>query len=85
MIDIMKATVLDLRYRMKDVLRAIERGESVTVLHRGVVKARISPITKPDCPKAGSDKAFGMWKDRKDLTDPAGYVRALRKPRKHDV
>ena len=24
---------------------------------------------------------FGMWKDRKDLKDPASYVRQLRKPR----
>lgn len=32
---------------MKDVLRAIERGESITVLHRGTVKACISPVTKP--------------------------------------
>jgi antitoxin (DNA-binding transcriptional repressor) of toxin-antitoxin stability system len=81
----MKATVLDLRYRMKDVLRAIERGESVTVLHRGAVKARISPFTKPDGAKPSSDKVFGMWRDRKDVSDPAEYVRELRKPRRHDV
>ncbi len=81
----MKATVLDLRYRMKDVLRAIERGESVTVLHRGTAKARISPIAKIEGGQPSSDKVFGMWKDRKDVTDPAGYVRELRKPRKHDV
>ena len=37
----MKATILDLRYRMKDVLRAIDRGEPVTVLFRGKEKARL--------------------------------------------
>ncbi len=24
---------------------------------------------------------FGMWKERDDMTDPAGFVRQLRKPR----
>jgi len=77
----MKATVLDLRYRMKEVLRAIERGEPVTVLHRGTPKARITPISTTGSPKPSSDKTFGMWKDREDLIDPAKYVRELRKPR----
>jgi antitoxin (DNA-binding transcriptional repressor) of toxin-antitoxin stability system len=70
---------------MKDVLRAIERGEPVTVLHRGTVKARITPVSQAGGPKPSSDKLFGIWKDRKDLADPAEYVRALRRPRKHDV
>ena len=35
----MKATIVDLRYRMKDVLRAIDRGEIVTVLYCGKEKA----------------------------------------------
>ncbi len=81
----MKASVLDLRYKMKDVLRAVDRGESVTVLHRGTVKARITPVSKADGAKPSSDRAFGMWKDRRDPADPAEYVRGLRKPRAHDV
>ena len=40
----MKASVVDLRYRMKDVLAAIDRGETVTVLYRGKEKARLTPI-----------------------------------------
>ena len=75
----MKATIADLRYRMKDVLSAVERGESVTVLHRGQPKARLLPIAR----KAGGAKladaeVFGMWKDRKDLRDVPGYIRKLR-------
>ena len=31
----MDASIVHLRYRMKDVLRAIDRGETVTVLYRG--------------------------------------------------
>jgi antitoxin (DNA-binding transcriptional repressor) of toxin-antitoxin stability system len=78
----MKATILDLRYRMKDVLAALERGETITVLHQGKAKARLVPI------RAGSAvdelrglEAFGLWKDREDLTDVSGFVRKLRQPR----
>jgi prevent-host-death family protein len=82
----MKATVLDLRYRTKDVLRAVERGETVTLLHRGKEKAVIQPIpTKSRKKKISTDAAFGMWKDRKDLRDVEGYVRKLRKSRLDDV
>jgi len=40
----MKATILDLRYRMKDVLAALERGETITVLHHCKAKARLVSI-----------------------------------------
>jgi prevent-host-death family protein len=82
----MKATVLDLRYRTKDVLRAVERGETVTVLYRGKEKALIQPIpSKPRRTKISADAAFGIWKDRKDLADVSGFVGKLRKSRLDDV
>lgn len=31
----MQATVVDLRYRMNDVLKALERNEDVEILYRG--------------------------------------------------
>ena len=78
----MKASIVDLRYRMKDVLRAIDRGETVTVLYRGKERARLVPVqTKGDTPKAEDQPFFGMWKDRKDMADPAAYVRKIRKNR----
>jgi prevent-host-death family protein len=40
----MNASIVDLRYRMKDVLKALDRGEPVTVLYRGKEKARLVPI-----------------------------------------
>lgn len=39
----MRASVVDLRYRMKDVLRALDRNEEVTVTYRGKVKGVIVP------------------------------------------
>ena len=82
----MKATVLDLRYRTKDILKAVERGESVTVLYRGKEKAIIQPIRNGrKVGKLSADESFGMWKDRKDLADVTGFVRRLRKSRFGDL
>jgi antitoxin (DNA-binding transcriptional repressor) of toxin-antitoxin stability system len=83
----MNATIVDLRYRMKDVLRAIDRGETVTVLYRGRVKAALMPVSAAvdvsgkDARKTVDQPLFGLWADRDDLADPASYVRQLRQPR----
>jgi prevent-host-death family protein len=78
----MKATILDLRYRMKDVLKAVERGETVTVLYRGKEKACILPAAgKPTAASLDAGEAFGLWKDREDLRDVPGYLRRLRQGR----
>ena len=34
----MQATVVDLRYRMNDVLKALDRNEDVDILYRGKLK-----------------------------------------------
>ena len=39
----MKASILDLRRRMKDILLALDRNESVTIFYRGKEKAILSP------------------------------------------
>ena len=80
----MKASIVDLRYRMKDVLRAIDRGETVTVLYRGKEKARLVPVNAAAGPPLVNlrDHPFvGMWKDREDMADPVAYIRKLRQPR----
>jgi len=78
----MKATIVDLRYRMKDVLRAIDRGETVTVLHRGKAKATLKPISPTsDTPSVEDQSFFGLWQDRDDLADPSAYLRNLRQGR----
>jgi antitoxin (DNA-binding transcriptional repressor) of toxin-antitoxin stability system len=80
----MNATIVDLRYNMKHVLRAIDRGETVTVLSRGKERDRLTPIapaTGSPAPKTKDQPLFGLWKDREDMTDPASYLRRLRPPR----
>jgi antitoxin (DNA-binding transcriptional repressor) of toxin-antitoxin stability system len=75
----MKANNRRQRYRMKDVLSAVERGESVTVPYRGKPKARILPIDRePGGATLAEAAVFGMWKDREDLRDVPGYVRKVR-------
>lgn len=80
----MEASIVDLRYRMKDVLRAIDRGETVTVTYRGKEKARLVPFdsaAKRVLVNPKDHPACGMWKDREDMADPVAYIRKLRQPR----
>lgn len=80
----MKASIVDLRYRMKEVLKAVDRGETVTVLYRGKEKAKLVPIKAAKPERIREHPAVGMWKDRKDMRDPAGWVGKLRQARRFD-
>jgi len=80
----MKASILDLRRRTKEVLQALDRNETVTILYRGKEKAILSP-TQTHVKKTIQDHAaFGMWQNREDMTDIDTYVRNLRKGRLND-
>jgi antitoxin (DNA-binding transcriptional repressor) of toxin-antitoxin stability system len=62
----MEASVLDLRYRMKEVLKALDRGEEVQLTHRGRPKGSIRPKRAGGAgPRAAEHPFFGM-------TAPAG-------------
>ncbi len=77
----MQATVLDLRRNTRSILAALARNERVTLTNRGRKQAVIVPCTDQLRPSAAAHAAFGMWKDRDDLSDVAGHVRQLRKGR----
>ena len=83
----MKASIVDLRYKMNSVLKALERNEIVQIFYRGTEKASLVPATLNG--SRGSDlrqlPAFGMWKNRKDLKDVDAHIRKLRKPRFDDL
>ena len=80
---IMKATVLDLRRRMSDVMRAIDHNESVTILYRGKEKAVLSPVnTQAHSPISIQDHpAFGTWSNHNDIEDVHDHIRRLRRGR----
>jgi len=63
----MNASILDLRYKTKAVLQAIERNESVAIYHRGIQKAVMMPTNKAKT-RFLPDKipGVGMWKDMKE-------------------
>jgi antitoxin (DNA-binding transcriptional repressor) of toxin-antitoxin stability system len=78
----MKASVLDLRRRMKDILNSLRRNEPVTLLRRGKVVGTIQPpetAATSGCDQlASAHPAFGMWRDRPDLEDVEAAVKRLR-------
>lgn len=80
----MKATLLDLRRNLAKILAAIERNETVTISRRGREFAEIVPKLKPEATIIDSP-AFGMWKDREEIRDPAAYVTQSRKGRFSDL
>lgn len=48
----MKAKIVDLRYRTKDVLASLERGESVEITSHGKLKGVIEPVKSSDSKKS---------------------------------
>jgi prevent-host-death family protein len=78
----MKATVRDLRYQVKGIMEAVDRGETVLITRRGKVRARIVRADETEASDPQQENPFvGMWRDRADMMRPAVYVRALRRGR----
>ncbi len=79
----MQATLLDFRSRMGEIQSAISRRERVTVTSHGRPWAVIVAWddAKPRTPSSRDMLAAGMWKDREDMADPAGWVAERRKSR----
>jgi len=77
----MKASIVDLRYKTKEVLKALERNESVTVLYHGKVKGVIKPAKAVSISKVKDHPFFGMTSG---ATEPVlQELENMRKPR-HD-
>lgn len=56
----MNATVVDLRYRMNDVLKALDRKENVQVLYRGTVKGVLYPVVESSGGRVVDHPFFGV-------------------------
>lgn len=80
----MKATVVDLRYKMNDVLKALDRNETVTVLYHGKEKGLIIPVKSKESKKIKDHPFFGMLTNdsQKSVLDELDN---LRKPRYDDI
>ncbi len=79
----MKASFLDLRRRMQEVLWALERNESVTILYRGKERAVLVAVDRDgrEARRTSEHPAFGMWAEREDMRGVEGYVRELNEKR----
>ena len=65
----MEASIVDLRYRMKDVLRALSRRERVKILYHGKVTGTIVPNTTDERRKVAESKFFGMKADSNESVE----------------
>ena len=56
----MKASIVDLRYKTKDILKALDRNEKVTILYHGKVKGVIKSACSTSTLKIPDHPFFGM-------------------------
>jgi hypothetical protein len=75
----MKASIVDLRYKMNEVLKALDRNEKVKILYHGKVKGIISPLRNEGDKKVRDHPFFGMSKDIKiSVSEEMNKLRGLR-------
>ena len=61
----MEASILDLRYRMKDILKALDRNEVVKILYHGKLKGSIIPCKRKTSIKASKHPYFNSQSSAK--------------------
>ncbi len=79
----MKASIVDLRYKMNDILKALDRNEKITILYHGKIKGIISPILNKKNKKVRDHRFFGMYENNKKSV--AQEMDDLRQSRYHDI
>lgn len=72
--------IREFRARYARYLRRVRGGETLTLTSRGKACAKLSP-PNDDADPPFEPIAFGIWKDRQDMRDPARWVRQLREGR----
>ncbi len=74
----MKATVVDLRYRMNDVLKALDRNEDVEILYHGRTKGVLSPKAPVRHTKVSEHPFFNMRRDKESVEEQMERLRGGR-------
>ncbi len=74
----MEASIVDLRYKTSEILKALDNNESVTVKYHGKAKGIIYPITEKPAIDVIDHPFFAMLEDESAVLDK---LHALRKPR----
>ncbi len=78
----MKASVVDLRYKMSDILKALDRDEIVEVLYHGKTKGRIIPVSSKSAMRVKDHPFFNMTASEKPVDE---IMENLRGGRYHDL
>ncbi len=78
----MRAAAEDLRFRTKELLEFVRRGEEITITYRGKPCAKLVPLSNQE-DEESDNELFGIWRDYEVTKDVVGYVRSLRKGRLH--
>ncbi len=79
----MKASVVDLRYKMNEVIKALDRRERVTITHHGKVKGIIEPVYTETIMKVEDHAFFNMNVDDEETV--AEQMNKLRGSRYDDI
>ena len=76
----MKASAKDLRYKTKEIIAALERGEEILLTYRGKAKARIVPVSKKTPKSYGREESplFGIWRGNEKVDNVDAYLDKLR-------
>ena len=59
----MEVSAVELRYKMNDILKALDRNEKVTIRYRGKVKGTLSSAEPKTTQKVQEHPYFGMNAD----------------------
>ena len=74
----MKATVVDLRYRMKEVLKALDRNEEVSILYHGKIKGTIRPAQNQKKLSVREHSFFNMSSAERSVEEEMAELRGGR-------
>lgn len=74
----MQATVVDLRYKMNDVLKALDRNEDVEILYRGKTKGVLKAQVKQAVKKVAAHPFFNMRSSGKSVEEEMETLRGGR-------
>jgi len=77
------ASIVDLRYKTKQILAALARRETVAVLYHGKVKGRLVPASSRESKKVQDSALFGMY--AKDRTPVSKVMQELRSGQYRDL
>ena len=62
----MEASIVDLRYKTSEILKALDKNESVVVKYHGKVKGIIKPVNAKSTSKITDHPFFSMYDEPED-------------------